>query len=232
MLPVEKILGLPEQGYFLQPVSDSSVSDAHHRLGATPDTDFPECPVCEVPLQTLLALNTKDLRLKLGKIPRKELELLICPHHLTRELQYTVTSAGEVLLSELIHVPEMAGDAHLTVVLPGPRQIMFHAIPDRIAETRELAGEGRLPEAADWARKFDWNHPQNQVGGNPVLINRQLTAPVCSLCDSKMPFLASIVVGVTSPLEPDTRTLQMLYFLCRGCSNVAVKPDLAVPDYS
>lgn len=201
-------------------------------MGETRVWELIECPVCNAPLKSLVVLNKKDVRLDLGDIPGNELRLLVCPAHFLRKLHYTITSAGEFLHSTRSPDTEVEMDSHLSIVLPEPQQILLHAIPDRIAETRELAGEGRLLEAADWARKFDWHQPRNQVGGFPVLVNRRLNAPHCSLCESRMPFLASVVVDIRSPIEPDIHVLQMLFFLCRGCSNVASIPDTGADLYS
>jgi hypothetical protein len=232
MTPTEKVLGQPEQGYFLQPVSDRLDREAHHWLGQHGEGEWPECPVCDAPLKALMRLNTKDLRLNLSEIPGIELPLLICPQHLTPELQYSLTSAGELLVSDADLDRDIGTDAHASIVLPAAQQILLHAIPDRIAETRELASEGRLLEAAEWARRFDWHQPQNQVGGLPVLMNFSRESPNCSMCGQKMPFLASIVVEVESPNDPEASILQMLYFLCRDCANVASVPDIAQSHHS
>ncbi|HAV65625.1 MAG TPA: hypothetical protein DCY13_25025 [Verrucomicrobiales bacterium] len=233
MSTLGKISGLPEQGYFVQPVAQLPFSDVQHRLG----TDRPaglelECPLCEAPMETLLRLNTQDTRLQLEGLPLHELPLMVCTQHVISEVQYSFTSAGEPVVAELEHTVAAAAEGEGIIEIPDTHPVLLHAVPDRIAETRQLVNEGRLEEAADWAGKFDWEQPQNQIGGTPLLMNRHVGAPACCLCGQTMPFLASVVVGVRVMGEPDPLQLQLLYFLCRRCANVALVADIPVEDYS
>jgi hypothetical protein len=222
--------GKPAQGHFLQPCLERR-RDAHvHTLGCDP-ADL-RCAYCDHPTVSLLRLDVTDSRLELDLMPVEQLPLVVCREHFLADFQYAFTSVGEPLLlrSDQTEMIPYASGALLVETKSQP--VSLHAIPDRISETRRLAQEGRIDEAAEWAKRFEWAEPQNQVGGQPVRLARSADDPTCSLCDQLMPFFASIVVRVGGIGLNDGGFGQMLYFLCRTCACVAVSPDFKADNYS
>ncbi len=220
----------PVQGYFMQPQNRVSPESPAHILGGG---EFElTCTCCGQFMDSLIRLDVRDIRLELGALPLSNLPLLACREHFRNCFQYSFTSAGECLLlgnnrNELLH--------HLPRTMmrtPAPQPFLLHAIPDRIVETRRLVREGRIEEVGEWAIRFDWGEPHNQVGGMPLLLSSQAANPACSLCGRPMPFLASVMVDIENELGEEQGFGQSLYFLCRSCACVAARSDFSAEDYS
>lgn len=145
---------------------------------------------------------------------------------------YSFTSAGEILVNAHSSEVKLRMDHGGRIKQTKLQTVLLHAIPERIAEVRSLAGEGRLAEAEEWVADYDWDGPQNQVGGRPQLRDCLMQSPKCELCGRVAPFLSSVLVDVQLGFESEQHELQLLYFLCRGCMNISVLPDLPERDYS
>jgi hypothetical protein len=147
-------------------------------------------------------------------------------------LDYSFTGAGEWLVDDSSSSVELSEvDVGRVKQIP-IEAILLHAIPDRIVEARVLAGERRLAEAESWAGRYGWDQRRHQVGGIPGLVHRIMPNPECGFCGRTMPFLAVVVVEITNGFESKEHELQLLYFLCRYCANVAARADLPSGDYS
>jgi hypothetical protein len=218
----------PTQGDLLQPYEQLPVGSPAHQLGGLAETDS-ACPNCDQPITLLLRLDSSDIRLSLPATAQSRLDLLTCRS--CGAANYTITSAGEVLM--LPSTPDVPRINQFEPTPPAATLVMLHAIPDRIVETRRLALESRLSEAANWAERFDWHTPVNQVGGVPLGSNPGASLPVCSLCDQPMPYLASVV-----DQPPDDSGLlgaawhQTLFHLCRNCIAVTALRDFPLGEVS
>jgi hypothetical protein len=225
MLRPPPFTSCPVEGLFLQPYAGWPAGAPCHCLGGESD-DGGECPACARPLRRLLRLDARDSRLELPRIAGGFLELLRCPQcEVTR---YTLTSRGELLV--LGEVAE--GEPKLTNWSPGKAwpvlpetPVVLHAIPERIAEARTLVWQGRIAEAASWVQRFDWQSPVHQVGGVPLVLGPGCGIPVCELCGSKMPFLASVARANAEATDDAPGAAQTLFFLCRSCPSVLAVHD-------
>lgn len=215
----------PSQAYFLQSYDALPAGLPAHALGG-PETSRESCPRCDRRLWTLLSLDASDRRLELTTTRLIHLPLCVCS--VCHQAQYTIADDGEV-----ISIPgsqtDSASFATKQLVPPASSPIALHAVPDRIAEARTLAAEGRLDEAGLWASDYDWNTPTNQVGGRPAAAGGKLPSPACPLCGTNPPFLATIACDIASPVDtaaPDQ--IQVFFFLCRECPAViATGPEAA-----
>jgi hypothetical protein len=225
MLRPPPFTSCPVEGCFLQPYAGWPAEAPRHCLGGAAD-DGGECSACARPLRRLLRLDARDSRLELPRIAGGVLELLRCPQcEVTR---YTLTSRGELLV-----LGEAAeGEPNLTNWSPGKAwpplpetPVLLHAIPERVAEARMLVLQGRVAEAADWVQRFDWQSPVHQVGGVPLVLGPGCGIPVCELCGSNMPFLASVAMVNAETTDDEPGPTQTLFFLCRSCPSILAVHD-------
>ncbi len=217
----------PAQAYFLQPYEVLPLGLPTHALGATREVKE-SCPHCDRPLSTLLSLNTSDERLELSALCSAQLTLCVCP--ICREARYALTGDGEVIA---LYSPQTHPRLSAFELLPPEFcPVALHAVPDRIAEARTLAAEGRLEEAGVRASDFDWQSPANQVGGRPAGSRGKIPSPTCPRCGTALPFLASVICGIIGPaIEGETGHVQVLFFVCRECpAIIAITPDSELPE--
>lgn len=206
----------PVQAYFLQPYEALPTGLPRHSLGNP--TDVREaCPQCDQPLSALLSLDPSDARLELPALGGALLKLCVCTR--CHPLRYTLAGDGEVIA---IQGPPTSASLFAAELRPPEFcPVALHAVPDRIAEARTLAAEGRLDEAGIWAGDYDWRTPSNQVGGRPATARGKLPSPTCPLCGTTPPFLASIVCGTVGPAgDEGLDPVQVLFFACRACPAV------------
>jgi len=211
----------PAQAYFLQPYQALPSGLHAHSLGGAESVEE-NCPHCDQPLFTLLSLDPADKRLELPELGGAHLALCVCIR--CHKAQYTIAGDGELIA---IQGPQTNSSLFaVELVPPGFCPVALHATPDRIAEARTLAAEGRLDEAGVWASDYDWRTPTNQVGGRPATARGRLPSPLCPLCGTAPPFLASIVCGTVGPAgEEGLDPVQVLFFACRNCpAVVAITP--------
>ncbi len=207
---------LPVQGYFLQPYKRLPKELPSHWLGhddVTPGT----CPECAQRLICLLSLEVADARLEIQAFPTARLNLQVCAA--CKQSSVAVTSAGELISLRTAddNVAFPGGSLQPPTLTP----VALHAIPDRVAGARTLAGEGRLDEAGGWAKTFDWHVPAHQVGGQPALAETAVPNVSCPLCSSPLPFFASVACEATPDISaPETEPAQVLFFICRSCFTV------------
>lgn len=206
----------PVQAYFIQPYEALPAGFPKHSFG-TAEEARETCPHCDQPLSTLLSLDPADPRLELPALGGAPLKLCVCSR--CQPLQYTLVGDGEIIA---IHGPSASSSLFAAELLaPEFCPVALHAIPDRIAEARTLAAEGRLDEAGIWASDYDWRTPTNQVGGRPANARNMLPSPACPLCGTPLPFLASIVCATAGPADVEgLDQVQILFFVCRDCPTV------------
>ena len=210
---------LPVQGYFLQPYERLPKELPSHWLG-NDGADSASCLECDQLLICLLSLDSADSRLELQAFPTARLNLQVCAA--CERSSLAVTSAGEFI--SLRTADDIAALPGRKLQPPKYNPVALHAIPDRVAEARTLAGEGRLDEAGGWAKAFDWHVPAHQVGGQPALAGTAVPNVSCPLCSSPLPFFASIACETTPDIAAaETEAAQVLFFVCRSCFAVVSK---------
>ncbi len=207
---------LPAQAYFLQPYGALPTGLPSHSLGSA-EAVRENCPQCDQPLVTLLSLDPADGRLELPALGGTHLHLCVCPR--CHQSQYTIADDGEVIAVQGFQTSPPLFAVQLQP--PEFRPVALHAVPDRIAEARTLAAEGRLDEAGMWASDYNWRTPTNQVGGQPAIGSGQMPSSACPFCGMAPPFLASLVcTAEVSGGEAGLAPIQVLFFVCRDCPAV------------
>ncbi len=203
----------PVQAYFLQPCQRPTPEQPKHFLGSFEELEE-ACPQCARPLQLLLSLDASDGRIGLPVLPGNQLKLCVCG--VCHQLQYAIAANGEIATFPISRASSPNSETILTPPKFSP--VALHAVPDRVVEARTLASEGRLDEAGIWVREFDWAIPSHQVGGRPLIRNGKFPSPICPLCNTAPPFLASVVCGIAGPtVREELEQAQVLFFFCQSC---------------
>ena len=209
----------PVQGYFLQPYERLPKELPSHWLG-NDGAELASCLECDQLLTCLLSLDVADPRLELQAFPTARLNLQVCAA--CKRSSLSVTSAGELI--SLRAAEDALAVPGRNLQPPTFAPVALHAIPDRVAEAQTLAGEGRIDEAGEWVKAFDWLAAAHQIGGQPAWAGTAVPNVSCPLCSSPLPFFASLACETTSDIAAEeTAPAQVLFFICRSCFAVVSK---------
>lgn len=210
------------KGHFINYLEPVKNLVTHHYFCGSHQIMGASCPNCHKPLLRFLSINLADKRLSLTSSLFKNLPLFFCwTCNIAQELFYYKVindSTINIIKYKKGGVETDFPYSDYPTFFPG-RQAFLEEIPDNVQHILSRLNAREIDEADVMEQYPTFCKPRHQLGGEPYLIQPELSSVGCPMCKDRMPFLASIGDDCVDPRGfTGNEYVQVLFFYCKRCS--------------